>query len=198
MSETPMSPGVVAQLFRLYDYAFKQGVADAAETGDDFVADDYLLGRERAADYRLLSDPHSMDWKEWKFHLCRWCSVIGATKLPLEYLSRIVRPGYMMVALEVAQDFYVMGVEEWQAYKNRLPLEIFKTQPRVHWKPVKGRTLKPIGKKEMLSLCQWMSYKRKHLAEDGIGGCTPESHIKFNTELWRATRPVKKLKIDDY
>lgn len=195
--KNPITRTIASQMLSLFDYAFKRGVLDAAEMRDDYFCDDFIRRREKPSSYGILDSPYDMDWREWKFTINRWCAKGKLRQLYYSFIDKINRPGYLMVILPLVQDFYVMGIKEWREYSNPVPLEIFRSQSRVHWKPIDGKSMSRISNNQFVSYAQGFAYNRAHKAADGSDVLSSKSYELFSIELWRATRPIPKITIDD-
>lgn len=191
-----ISRTMATQILSLFDYAFKKGVVDAYETGDEFFCLDFINKRESTLTYGYLNYPYDMQWKEWKFAVGRWCEMAhGCRNLFHRHISRMIGSGYASALLPLVQDFYIMGIKEWLEYSNPLPLEIFKTQVKVHWKPIGDKTMRKMTKDEIVGLAQEFAYKRGHRSKELGDSISPSAYELFSSEIWRATRPIPKIVI---
>lgn len=193
----PITRTIAIQMLSLFDYAFKKGVLDAAEVRDDYYCSEFIRKRESSATFGTLDNPYDMDWREWKFTINRWCAKGKTRHLYLNFIDKINRPGYLMAIMPIVQDFYVLGIKEWAEYANPMPLEVFKTQSRVHWKPIEGRTMSKISNDRFVGMVQEFAYARAHKVEETGDSISSKSYEVFGIELWRATRPCRKIVIDD-
>ena len=188
---------VASQMLSLFDYAFKKGVLDAADMRDEYYCTEFIRKRESTVSYGTLDNPYDMDWKEWKLTLNRWCAMGRLAHLYQNFIGRINRPGYLMVVLPITQDFYVMGIKEWLEYSNPRPLEVFRTQSKVHWKPIDGKTMSKIKNDNLVTLAQEFAYNRSHRVDELEDLITPKAYEVFGLELWKMTRPIPKVVIED-
>lgn len=153
------------QIVRFFDYCFKQGVYDAYNFADDYAARDFLEQHKAAWDFGVLGEPDDFDWEQWRFTLYRWARrVNGLSRFAVTYIYRILKKNYLWYLLPFCMRFYLMGIEEWLDYPNPVGMEMFKLEPKIHWKPMKK--FKKITLTDTISYMQEFTYEYRRVPEE--------------------------------
>lgn len=183
--KSPVNRSSAPLVLRLFDYCFKQGVQDAADTEDDYAVKDWLEQRKQNGDYGLLSEPDTpYDWKRWRFTLYRWCRTIRLNTLGEGYIDHIrgFQKNFSFAVLPISMRFYMMGVEEWLDYPNALNLALFWQAPKTHWKPVPPH-LKKMKNSDLIYCIQDFVYER--IGKKYPGDMDESRYNDFALAMWR-------------
>ena len=143
MSRDPLNRTTAPVIVRFFDLCFKQGVLDACELGDDYGAKEFVEKHKEAWDFGVLGEPDDFDWEMWRFTLYRWGRRAQGFKMFSDsYIYAVVKKDHLWYLLPYCMRFYLMGIEEWLEYPNPTGIQVFKSESRVHWKPVQRNARK--------------------------------------------------------
>lgn len=191
MGRLPLNRTTAPQLLRLFDHCFRQGVFDAMDSFDDYVARDFVERHKADGGYGLLYDDENFDWRRWRFTLARWCreerlGSVGDVLIDSPWLWKSGRKTFLVALLPISMRFYLMGIEEWLDYPNRGNLGFFKIMRKVHWKKMEKPYLQKITTQDFISYIQEFVYERQRLH---IQGDLEESkYDSFATAMWTLTK----------
>lgn len=188
-----------ALLPNLFDYAFKKGVVDAYEMGNDYECREFIDKCRANSDFALLDMPdYVMTWREWRYHLTTWCRYAKIYKLSEELLDKITTINYAWVVFPVCMDFYLMGAEEWLENPNPIKIAEFKRTKKVHWKVV-AKHLQTMKRDDLLAYAQGFAYERIRHEANMEGKQLPNklAYMTFCQAIWALTRPLPKREKPD-
>lgn len=135
MNGDPLNRKTAPAIIRFYDVCFKRGVIDACEAGDDYAVREFVLEHKPLFSFGTISEPAGHDWRSYRFVLYRWAREHGLTSLAENYIMCIRKQNYLWPFLAYCLWFYIMGAEEWLEFPSQSQVEVFKTNPRIHWDP---------------------------------------------------------------
>lgn len=185
--KSPLNRAFASGVIRLLDYCFKQGVIDACDLEDDYTAKEWLTARLEDGGYGLLSEIDTpFDWKRWRFVLYRWCRNARIGTLGEGYIDKIRKKQvYYFAVLPISMRFYLMGIEEWLEYPNPNGMTLFRSENRIHWKPMPSH-LKVMRTDDFISYIQEFIYERqsRHFQDD----LSDARYDSFCSAIWNFTR----------
>lgn len=177
----------ITQILALFDYAYKRGVVDAYEEGDDARCEKFVEEMSQSSEYGLLADDFRMSTREWKFIVGSWCHERRLIRLQTKYIERIYAKNHLAAILPVVQDFYVRGVKDWLEYPNPTRVEVFKNSSRAKWL-ISGRDRKIMTPYDYASKVQEFCFNRERRAIKGLEELPKEAFMNFSSEIWLSTR----------
>ena len=180
------STSLLRQMFALFDYAFREGVLNAAHLGDNVVCEEFLREYKLRPVFVLLDTPRKISWTEWRFVIGRWASSRHLAMLTKKFLTRRGYNWYVQALYRVVQDFYFRGIEEWLKYSNPLSLEVFKGKARVHWAPMGRTRFKAISNADFIAMAQEFAYARMSVVREVGDNVSTATYELFAKEIWWA------------
>lgn len=180
------STTLLRQTFSLFDYAFREGVFDAATFGDNVVCEEFLKKYKQKPVFALLNTPREISWTEWRFVIGRWAALRHLGALTSKFLTRRGYTWFIRALYRVVQDFYFRGIEEWLQYSNPLSLEVFRGRVRVHWVPTNRTRFKTIRPDEFIAMAQEFAYSRMSVAKEVEDDVASANYELFAKEIWWA------------
>jgi hypothetical protein len=201
MTRSPLNRSSAPNVIRFFDICFKQGVVDAYNFSDDYSARDFVEKHKAAWDFGVLGEPDDYDWEMWRFTLYRWARRHRLVSFSRDFIYRIVKKNPLWYFLPYCMYFYLMGIKEWLEYPNPVPLEVFKSENRVHWAPVLNYPRK-ITTDDYISMMQecCLEYRRSPISAQEnppmLAG-TLDAYCQAIHDLTRKYATGKKLRIQD-
>lgn len=195
----PLNRKSAPRIIRFFDLCFKQGVMDAYNFADDYGARDFVNQHREAWDFGVLGEPDDFDWEMWRFTLYRWGRQRGGfVKFAENYIYRIVKKNYLWYFLPFCMWFYLMGIEEWLEYPNPSGMELFKNEPKVHWKKVPAN-LRKMTTNDFISYMQECVYEYRRTPEEGrtMNARTMDAYCQAMHDLTRRYETGKRFRIKD-
>lgn len=133
--KSPLNRTSAPKVVTLFDVCFKNGVIDACKSGDDFECHDFITRHKDSFKFGVLGAGDGYDWQLFRFSVYRWARNAGLTTIAENYIMMIRKRNYLWCLLPYCLRFYIMGIEEWLAYKNPSRIEVFKKENKTHWDP---------------------------------------------------------------
>ena len=189
--ELPLNRTTAKQTLLLFDICFKQGVFDAMYEEDDYAVKDFVDRHKSDGSYGLLYDEEDFDWKRWRFVIDRLAREHNLRSLSEQYLNspyiRKNSKNFMLAVLPMTMRFYLFGMEEWLEYPDPVGkgTVIFKSTPRMHWKPM-PKHMVIMNNVDLLSYLQEFIYERQKLKLEG--DLTAKQYDSFSIAMYNLTR----------
>lgn len=130
---------------RLFNSCYKAGVMDAERVCDEQYCERFKEEVRCAGVFGRVIDEHYMGWHEWRLNLLL---IIGAdVKINhiSDFLMRLrINSGYSLCVLSLAQEFYIQGLDDFNAYPVIRDFSLFEGDKLQRWtrQGIVSRTIK--------------------------------------------------------
>lgn len=161
----PLNRENAQRIVRFFDVCFKQGVLDAAAFGDTYQTQEFIDKHKASFTFGVLGDDRIFDWQMFRFTLYWWARNAGLTGLAENYLLFVRKKNYLWCLLPYCMQFYLLGIDEWLEYPSPGPLELFKSNKKIHWSP--QSKVKKFSLADYVSYLHEFAYAYRSVPEDG-------------------------------
>lgn len=121
-----ITTGTTTMLLQLFYLCYKQGVSDASDVNDNNLCKDFVNRMQDGHRFQIVGKDYFIDWVEWRSIVAMWASRISMRQIANRYFSEIrTYQHYDAVPLRICMDCYVMGVEDFTKFPERIGLEVF-------------------------------------------------------------------------
>jgi hypothetical protein len=155
---------LVCGIVKLFNSAYRLGVNDAYKAYDAGLCEEHIAKTSQTGVFGRVGDEIGSDAIYWQIQLSELARQEGCYRHITKLFIRMGRytSNYLSVILPVAQDFYNMGLKDYNESPNACEIQAFNANKRLRWT---ARGLRFISISDIIDKAQMACFVRKHTDE---------------------------------
>lgn len=124
---------VVQSMIALLDWIYRMGLTDSVKADDEGLLRSFCDKVAQAGVYGFVTDEYTITWQEWVLRLLSKVRTTTWNGIMTKYFDRARYFGanYLSVFFNIAQCYYVMGIQDYLAAGGVVDLGLLESKKRV-------------------------------------------------------------------